>query len=52
MAKIIKMIKLVDSAKVCKGKNIANTNTINVIAEVARSGVLVLELTFPKKVGA
>ncbi len=52
MTKIINIIKLVDSAKVCKGKKIANTSTMNVIIAVARSGVWVLELIFPKKVGA
>jgi hypothetical protein len=36
---IINMIKLVDSAKVYKGKKAANTSTIIVMAAVARSGV-------------
>ena len=52
MAKIIKIIKLVDSANVCKEKNIANTSTMSVMIAVAKSGVCVLELIFPKKAGA
>ena len=52
MANIIKMIKLVDSAKADKGKNSAKRSIMRVIKIVARSGVLVLSLIFPKNFGA